>query len=217
MKGKLIVIDGTDGSGKTTQTELLIERLKKEGHRVETMSFPRYGTKACGPVEEYLAGKYGTPLEVGPYRGSVLFTVDRYDASFDLRKWLDEGAIVVLNRYVAANMGHQAGKITDPIERKKFIDWLYEFEYGMFNLPKPDLNLILHVAPEISMKLVDTRGNVKDAHEKDPEHIKAAEQAYLEIAKLPGFQLIECVENNEIMSREKIQELVWGAVESLLK
>src|SRR3990172_11995897 len=106
-KGKLIVIDGTDGSGKATQTKLLIKRLKKEGSKTAALEFPQYGAKSAGLIENYLAGLYGTADEVGPYRASVFYAVDRYDASQKIRRWLTEGRVVVADRYVTANMGHQ--------------------------------------------------------------------------------------------------------------
>ena len=107
MKGKLIVLCGTDGSGKATQAELLAERLKKEGHDVEVVDFPNYGEKSAALVEMYLNGDFGTAEEVGPYRASVFYAVDRYASSKKMKKWLDEGKIIVSNRYVSANIGHQ--------------------------------------------------------------------------------------------------------------
>ncbi|MEK7097993.1 MAG: thymidylate kinase, partial [Patescibacteria group bacterium] len=133
-KGKFIVIDGTDGSGKTTQLGLLAERLKNLGHLVEIADFPQYNTKSAGLVEEYLSGKYGSADEVGPYRASIFYACDRYDASFKIRKWLEEGKIVISNRYVTANMGHQGGKIDGEKERKEYFDWLYNLEYETFSI-----------------------------------------------------------------------------------
>ncbi|HDH07740.1 MAG TPA: thymidylate kinase, partial [Candidatus Moranbacteria bacterium] len=143
--GKFIVIDGTDGSGKATQTKLLVERLKNDGHDVEIADFPQYGKKSAGLIEKYLNGKYGSAEEVGPYRASIFYACDRYDASFKIRKAVEEGKIVISNRYVTANMGHQGGKIKDPEERKKYFNWLYNLEYETFSIPRPDLNIILHV------------------------------------------------------------------------
>ena len=127
--GKFIVIDGTDGSGKATQTELLAEKLRYAGFDVALADFPQYGKKSAGPVEEYLNGKYGPAHEVGPYRGSIFYALDRYDASFEIKEWLKQGKIVISNRYVTANMGHQGGKIKDLEEKRRFYEWLYELEY----------------------------------------------------------------------------------------
>jgi len=222
--GKLIVIDGTDGSGKATQAQLLTERLKRLGYDVALVDFPQYGKKSAGLVEEYLNGKYGTADEVGPYRASMFYAADRYDASFQIRKWLEEGKIVITNRYVTANMGHQGGKIHDEAERQKYFNWLYQLEYEQFDIPKPDLNLILHVDAAVAQQLVDQKGHreyvggqKRDIHEADLEHLRNAERVYLEIAKtFPGFQLIECSPNNTILEREAVSWLVWQALAPLL-
>jgi dTMP kinase len=104
MKGKFIVIDGTDGSGKATQTELLVKRLEAEGYAVVMADFPRYGERSAMLVEDYLNGKFGSAQEVGPYRGSIFFACDRYAASFQIKQWLEEGKLIISNRYVSANM-----------------------------------------------------------------------------------------------------------------
>ena len=107
MKGKLIVIDGTDGSGKGTQTELLVERLKNEGHAVFMLDFPQYGERSAAMVEDYLNGKFGTADEVGPYKASIFYACDRFAAASEVKKRLARGEICISNRYVSANMGHQ--------------------------------------------------------------------------------------------------------------
>lgn len=214
--GKFIVIDGTDGSGKTTQFNLLVDKLKAEGFAVEVADFPQYNTKSAGLVEEYLSGKYGSADEVTPYQSSIFYAVDRYDASFKIRQWLKDGKIVVANRYVSASLGHQGGKIENQLERKVFFNWLYELEYKLFNIPKPDLSLILHVEAEIAQKLAANRhredwvGKTRDIHEENLNHLQKAEQVYLEIAQtFPDFKLIKCTREGEIMSREEIHDLVW--------
>lgn len=224
IQGKLIVIDGIDGSGKGTQTQILIDRLLQDGYKVKMADFPQYGSKSAGLVEEYLNGKYGPGEEVGPYRASIFYAADRYDASFKLKDWLKEGYIVISNRYASANMGHQGGKITDSIKRKKFLDWVYGLEYRLFQIPKPDLNLILHVEAEIGQKLVENKairsylnGEKRDIHEADINHLRAAEQTYLEIAKsFPDFTLIECTENGKMRKREEIHNLIWEKVIALI-
>lgn len=223
-KGKFIVIDGTDGSGKATQTELLVLRLKKAGLAVEVVDFPQYGQKSASLVEEYLNGKYGEAQEVGPYRASIFYAIDRYDASFKIKKWIADGKIVISNRYVTANMGHQGGKISNTKERQEFFSWLYKLEYDLFGIPKPDLNIILHVDAEIAQKLVDQKGSreyvdgvKRDIHEADLNHLRNAEKVYLEIAcSFPNFTLIECVKNRQIMSREEINDLIWQEIVHLL-
>lgn len=221
--GKLIVIDGTDGSGKTTQLKLLATRLKDEGLAVEIADFPQYNTKSAGMVEEYLSGKYGNSNEVTPYQASVFYAADRYDASFKIKEWLKDGKIVLSNRYVSANMGHQGAKISNSLERKVFFNWLNDFEYQLFGIPRPDLSLILHVPASVSFELAknrareDWQGKTKDIHENDLNHLRLAEETYLEIANtLPGFTLIECAQDGQILEREAISELVWIQVKRLL-
>lgn len=224
-KGKFIVIDGTDGSGKATQTKLLIDRLKKLGRQVEMVDFPQYGKKSAGLAEEYLNGNYGTAEEVGPYRASIFYAVDRYDASFKIKKWLDAGKIVVSNRYVAANMAHQGGKIKNARTRGKYFRWLHNLEFKIFAIPQPDRNLILHVDAAVAQKLVDSKGKrayiqngKRDIHEKDLTHLRNAEKVYLEIAqKFPGFQLVECTKNGNIMTKAEISDLVWNKIKKIVQ
>jgi len=214
--GKFIVIDGTDGSGKATQTSLLAEKLRAFGFSVEIADFPQYGKKSAGLVEEYLNGKYGNAEEVGPYRASIFYACDRYDASFKIKQWLSEGKIVISNRYVTANMGHQGGKIKNSLERKAYFEWLNRMEYEIFGIPKPDINIILHVDAEVAQRLVDAKGNRnyiggerRDLHEADLKHLRDAERVYLEIASFyPDMQLIECTRQGNIMPKEEINELI---------
>jgi dTMP kinase len=220
MKGKLIVIDGADGSGKGTQFKLLLKRLQEENIDVQTKDFPQYGKKSAGLVEEYLNGAYGDAKAVGPYRASVFFAVDRYDASFEMTEWLKQGAIVLCNRYVTANMMHQGGKIERDSERTKYFEWLKELEFGLFEIPEPDINLFLHVPPTIATKLVEKKGHRdyiggegKDLHEADMDHQRDTEKTLLELADmLPNTHLIKCAPDNEMLSPEEIHEMIWEIV-----
>jgi dTMP kinase len=221
---KFIVIDGTDGSGKTTQANLLIAKLKAEGYQVEMADFPQYNHKSAGPVEEYLSGKYGEAGEVDPYVASIFYAVDRFDIGFKIRQWLQEEKFVIANRYVSSNMGHQGSKITNALKRKEYFDWLYHLEYEIFKIPRPDLSLILHVPSKISQQLSkdrgreDWHGKTKDIHEDNLEHLLAAEEAYMEIAKnYPSFALVECTQNDQLLSREAIADLVWQQVQKIIK
>jgi dTMP kinase len=220
-RGAFIVIDGTDGSGKATQTHLLVTRLKRDGVPVETISFPQYGTKSAGLVEEYLAGKYGSAQEVGAYRASIFYAADRYDASQKIRGWLDHGSVVIADRYVGSNMGHQGAKISDPRERTRFFDWNADMEYNLFGIPQPDVNVVLHVpaliAQRLAQKNTSKHGLAQDIHEKDLDHLKAAEQAYLDLTiQFKTFQLIECVEGGTLLSPTDIHERVWMLVRPLV-
>lgn len=219
-RGRFVVIDGNDGSGKATQTNLLVEELKVAGYEVEIADFPQYGTKSAGLVEEYLiAQKYG---QVNPYASSIFYAVDRFDASFKIRKWLTEGKVVVSNRYVTANAGHQGGKIDDEQERIKFFKWLDNLEYNIFGIPKPDLNIILHMPAEVARELIGRKsaesrkqlnGQKYDMHEQDLNHLKRAENVFAQITKLfPNTKLVECVKGGQLLSPAEVHNKVWELV-----
>jgi dTMP kinase len=159
QKWLLIVIDGTDWSGKWTQTKKLVERLKESLYDVVMLDFPQYWKKSAWMVEEYLNWKLWTAEEVWPYRASVFYAIDRYEASPRIKERLKEWKIIISNRYVSSNMWHQAGKIHDPIERDKFLEWLDEFEYWLFEIPRPDMNILLYMPTEIWQQLVDQKWN----------------------------------------------------------
>ena len=219
--GLFIMIEGTDGSGKGTQTDILVDKLKSLDKGVEQISFPQYGEPSAFLVEQYLNGKYGSASEVGPKKASILYAVDRFAAAGKIKSWLEEGKIVIANRYVASNMGHQGGKIKDRAERKNYFDWNYDLEYNILEIPKPSVNIILHVTPEISQQLVDMKdkreylGDKKrDIHEDDINHLRDAETAYLEIAKMYSeFKLIECVKDGQILPKDQIHGIIWEEVQ----
>jgi len=225
MKGKLIVIAGTDGSGKETQTENLVNKLKNKGYPVETISFPQHGQKSAALVDEYLNGIYGTAKEVGPYRASIFFACDRYAASFQIRKWLEQGKIIISDRYVSANIGHQAGKIKDIKERNKYLDWLFDLEFNIFEIPRPDKNILLYVPPEIGKKFVKKKGfreyiknnNNEDIHEKDLNHLKDSASAYLYAADKYGWDKIDCAPNNKMRTIDDISQELWEKVKPLIR
>lgn len=221
--GTFIVIDGTDGSGKATQTKLLVEKLEQKGYPVKMIDFPQYGQKSAGLVEEYLNGKFGQALEVGPYRASIFYACDRYAAAPQIQKWLDQGNIVIANRYVSSNMGHQAGKIKDLAEREKFLDWLFDLEYNVFGIPKPDLNILLYLPPEIGQELVDHKGSrdyvggaKRDIHEADLQHLKDAAQAYKYVADKYNWITIDCAPENKLLAIEDIHDLLWQEIRKLI-
>lgn len=224
MKGKLIVIDGTDGSGKKTQTNILVDKLKESGFDVEIADFPQYGKRSASLVEDYLDGKFGSAKEVGPYRASIFYACDRYAASFKIRKALEQGKIVVCNRYTSSNMGHQAGKIPDIQERDKFLEWLDELEFKIFNIPKPDINILLYVPPKKGQELAENkwnsdyvRGNEKDIHEKDITHLKEASEAYLYVAKKFNWIIIDCMQDSELSSIEQVSMMVWDKIKDIIR
>jgi len=224
-KGLFIVIDGTDGAGKKTQTEMLYKRLKGKNHDVVRAELPQYGNKSAGPVEEYLNGKYGTADEVGPLKASIFYAVDRFDLGLKIKNWLLEGKIVICDRYTAANMAHQGGKISDPEKRRLFFKWLDQLEYQVFGIPRPDINIILHVEAEIAQKLVDDKGYrdylgaaKRDIHENSLTHLKNAESIYLELAEtFENFRLVSCTADRKILPKNRIAELVFAEVANALR
>ncbi len=218
--GKFFVIEGPDGSGKTEQFKLLAARLPREGYPVVTFDFPRYDRESSFFVREYLNGVYGGWRDVGPRKASIFYALDRFDAAPEIREAKARGAIVLSNRYVASNLGHQGAKLPTS-EQKDFFEWDYRFEFSELGIPHPDLNIILHVPAEVSFKLIEKKGRReylkgarKDVHEEDIEHLKAAEEAYLFMAKLwpEEYTVIECAENGKLFSIQDIHELIWEAV-----
>jgi len=218
QKGKFIIIEGTDGSGKKTQFEKLVLRIE---HRVATFDFPQYDKPSSFFVKEYLNGHYGTAEEVGPYKASIFYAVDRFDISPMIRNAINDGKIAVSNRYVGSNMGHQGAKIEDKKERVKYFNWLYELEYGILGIPKPDLNIILHMPAKIAQEFVDKKGAreyiggaKRDLHEGDLKHLERAERVYLEMAEIfpEDFIVVECVENGRLLSVDEVHERVWDKV-----
>lgn len=224
MYGKLIVIEGGDGSGKATQTALLVERFRKEGQHTETIDFPRYGTPTAYFVERYLRGEYGPKENISPRAASLFFAVDRFDASPQIREWLDAGSIVVANRYTSANMGHMGGEIRNPIERVAFFQWLEQFEYGELKIPKPDRIIYLHVPATVSQTYVDKKservhlqGVKRDIHEADLTHLQRAEEVFLELARTRAdWTMVECSDGKALLPKEQIHEMIWKEVSSLL-
>ena len=222
-QGVFIVIDGTDGSGKGTQTALIIERLTAEGQKVKMVDFPQYGNGSAWFVEKYLRGEYGSLDEVGPYKASLFYALDRFDKAAEIREWLAEGWVVIANRYVSSNIGHQAGKIADPVERQKFLAWLLDLEFGMLNIPQPDAVIILFMPPAVGQKLVDqkaardyTQGKKRDIHEADLQHLEKASQAYLEVAKQYGWTVIDCADGDVHKTIPVIHEQVSSVIKELI-
>jgi len=225
-RGKLIVIDGTDGSGKKTQTQLLLDRLKQDGHNVASIAFPQYGEKSAGMVENYLNGKYGPPDALNPYIASLFYAIDRFDLSGIIRDTLHQGTHIITDRYVDANAGHQGGKFLDPKEREQYLTWLYDTEYRIFGIPKPDLVLILHLPAEMGQELVKKKqqrlyiegGKTMDGHENNLKHLKAAENSYLWLMeRFPeDHRLVECMDGDNLLSPEKIHQKVWEAIKPVL-
>lgn len=215
-----IVIDWTDGSWKKTQKALLVERLRKLWYEVEQIDFPQYGRKSAWLAENYLNGEYWSANEVTPYQASIFYAVDRYDAAKKIRTWLNEGKIVISDRYVSASMWHQAWKIDNLEEREKFLDRLEHLEYEIFAIPKPDINIFLYVDPDISRNLALKVAKVnmdksKDVHENDSDHMRKASEAFDYVAKKYSRKKIYgSNDKNELRAIDDISEEVFDYIKT---
>lgn len=210
MKGKLIVFEGADGSGKATQARLLLQFLKDKQIPTEFISFPRYKESLWGRmVRRYLDGEFGEVGQVDPYLASVLYAGDRMSASTQIGKWLDEGKIVICDRYVGSNIAHQAAKIASQSEKSKFVEWLEKLEYGENKIPKEDLVIFLSVPVEVSQKLISDRK--LDIHEANVNYLKEVIGVYEELAQSrKNWVRVECVENGKLLSPAAIHQKVLG-------
>lgn len=226
LRGKFIVIDGIDGSGKATQVKLLTERLKKSKRKVATLDFPRYYDNFFGKlIGRFLNNEFGNAPKINPYLVSVLYAADRWEAKEKIEKWLKSGKIVLLDRYSSSNQIHQGGKISDRKERKKFLKWLEEMEFNVFKIPKPDVIIFLNVPYQISKKLLVKkvfRSYVKNAKndkvEKSRIYQESSYQQSLNLVKEnKNWIKIDCVKNNKLLNPEEINDLVWKKVEKYVK
>ena len=215
--GKLIVIEGTDGSGKSTQFKQLVQRLEAENKPFRRLVFPRYSEESSALIRMYLGGQFGTtPSDVNAYAASTFYAVDRY-ASFKKhwQKEYDSDKIIVANRYTTSNASHQMTKLTES-EWDNYLDWLFSFEYKQMEIPEPDCVIFLDMPVEISQKLLMKRyeGDIakKDVHERDVEYLKACHKAAEYASKKLNWNVILCGENGEPFSFEYISEKVYDSV-----
>lgn len=222
--GKLFVIDGTDGSGKQTQLAKLKEHLEKDGIDFKAVSFPNYDSPSASLVKMYLSGEFGDdPKSVSPYIASTFYAADRY-ATYkkDLEKYYEQGGIILADRYTTANMVHQAGKIEDEQERKKFINWLFDLEFNLYGIPKPTKVFFLNMPTEKAQELTKNRENKfshtqeKDIHEKNAKHLEESYKAACWVAKKYGWYEIKCVQNAEIRTIENIHEEIYQEIKKEL-
>lgn len=225
MRGKLIVIEGTDCSGKETQSNLLIEKLKQENIRIEKFGFPNYnsptGKIVGGP---YLGKSYicegwfeeGAP-NVDPKVSALYYAADRLYNIDKINFLLDNGVNVILDRYVYSNMAHQGGKIEDEKERNEMYEWLENLEFKLLNLPRPEIGLFLHMPFECSLELKKNREEALDQNERDEKHLRNAENAFIEVAKKYDFFTVECNEGSRIKTIEEINKTLYDYVISKIK
>lgn len=203
-KGRLIVIEGIDGSGKTTQINLLAKHLADQKIPYEVISFPRYGDNIYAElVARYLEGEFGSINEVNPYLISLAFAGDRLLAKPLIESWLNGGKIVLANRYISANKAHMGAHLPEE-QKDEFIAWLDTLEYQTNGLPKEDLTILLSVDPKMGQKNLARR--LPDLHEEDITHLKEAKKIYLKLAEKENWQVIDCVRENQMRSPEDIHQ-----------
>ena len=219
--GKLFAIDGTDGSGKQTQFNKLCERLTKENIDYRTISFPNYESESSSLVKMYLSGKFGENAnDVNAYIASTFYAADRY-ATFKtegLFDYYNNGGIILADRYTTANMVHQAGKILDPEERKKFLEWLWDFEFNLYKLPIPTKVFFLNMPTDYAVKLIKNRENKfthqaqKDIHERDKNHLLNSYNAACSLVDTYDWYEVKCVQNDEIRTVDDIHEEIYKEI-----
>ncbi len=219
-KGKIIVIEGTDCSGKETQANLLLDSLNQNGYKTIKMQFPMYDT----PTGKIVGGPYlGKPhicegyfeegaSHVDPKVAALYYAADRKYNIYKVLQAVEEGTNVILDRYVDSNMAHQAGKIEDDIEQNEMISWLEKLEYDFLDLPRPDTTIFLHMPYEAALVLKQGRAEAPDQHEADAKHLILAERTYIKLAKRFFYDTIECTENGRIKTVDEIANEVYKVI-----
>ena len=220
--GKLIVIEGTDGSGKSTQFKLLTERVANEGHEFQRLVFPQYQEESSALIRMYLGGQFGTkPSDVNAYAASAFYAVDRY-ASYKKvwGEWYENGGLVLSDRYTTSNAVHQASK--EPEEKQAdFLKWLYEFEYDKLGLPAPDLVIYLDVPTDFTEKMMRSReaatNTHADIHEQDLTYLATCRRTGKAAAQFYNWTVIDCVRDGAMRSIEDIHEEIYRHVLNCLE
>lgn len=223
-KGTFIVIEGTDASGKTTQYEALKKQLVAEGYGVVDIHFPRYNQPSSYFVKEYLSGTYGSAEKVGPYKGSLFYALDRYQAATEIRQALEQGKIVLCDRYVGSNMAHQGTYFEHPEEMRGYFIWLDNLEFELLGIPRPDLNFVLNAPLDIIKQRLSerTRSSVvveNDILESNEAHIAKSLEVYKDLCQLfpKDFLRIDTERGGEILSIDDVHKLIWERVSPMLQ
>lgn len=222
MSGKLIVLEGTDGSGKSTQFAKLVQRLEQEGRPFHRAVFPQYSEPSSALIRMYLGGEFGSrPGDVNAYAASSFYAVDRY-ASYKKQwgEWYESGGLVLADRYTTSNAVHQGSKLPKT-ERESFLKWLYAFEYEQMGLPCPDLVIYLDVPTDLTTRLLRGREQAShtsaDIHEKDTAYLASCRQAGRDAAQYYGWTVIHCYENGEMRTVSDIHEEIYRHIQALLE
>ncbi len=221
-KGKFIVIEGSDGVGKKTQADLLIKMFRRIGERVAYYDFPQYERSFFGQmVARYLNGEFGDVGDVSPYLISLFYAGDRFEASEHIRHDIKSGKIAISNRYTQSNMAFQSAKIDDPKEKRMFLEWLEELEFGIYQIPRPDMVIYLYLPYKKSQEMVDAKGKrsytkeKRDIHERNTEFLAKVEQEYLNLEKNNGeWKIIDCSDGDKILPPEKITKQIFEIISS---
>lgn len=220
--GKLIVIEGTDGSGKSTQFRLLTDRLESEQVKFQKLVFPQYSEPSSALIRMYLGGEFGkSPSDVNAYAASAFYSVDRYASYRKVwGKWYEEGGLVISDRYTTSNAVHQASKEPEN-KREDFLNWLYDFEYDKLGLPRPDLVIYLDVPTDFTEKMLrhrETETNTHaDIHEQDMQYLATCRRMGRAAAEHYGWTVIRCVRDGAMRSMEDIHEEIHRHVAACLE
>ncbi len=221
MQGRLIVFEGTDGSGKATQTALLCQTLAERGIPFRRLEFPRYREESSALIRLYLAGAFGSkPEDVNAYAASTFYSVDRY-ASYrqDWGPFYENGGLVIADRYTTSNAVHQTPKLPQE-QREQFLDWLFDFEYRLLGLPRPSRVVYLDVPTELSEQMMRRREQqthtTADIHEQDEAYLRACRESAELIVRRCGWEKISCAQNSALRPAEEIHREVLQRLEGLL-
>lgn len=220
--GKLIVLEGTDGSGKSTQFRMLSDHLTRDGREFKHIVFPRYDQPSSALIRMYLGGEFGSrPSDVNACAASAFYAVDRYASyKMDWGRWYEDGGLVLSDRYTTSNAVHQASK--EPEEnRTGFLKWLYEFEYDRLGLPRPNLTIYLDVPTDFTEKLLRRReqdtNTQADIHEQDTAYLAACREAGRAAAEYYGWTVIACVRDGQMRTIEDIHQEIYRHVQRCLE
>ncbi len=209
-RGRFIVFDGTDGSGKSTQLRLLAQRLRRAGRRVAVVDFPQYRTTFFGRfLKRFLTGEFGLAGDWNPYFASLAFAGDRWQARDRIDRLLEQGTTVLADRYASANMIHQGGKFRSRRERLRFLRWVQQLEFDVFRIPRPEVVLFFDLPPGLSRRLIHARGQA-DTADRDLRHQAASYETGRWLSRhLPHWRVIACSENGRVLPRTVIADRVW--------
>ena len=220
--GKLIVIEGTDGSGKSTQFRLLTQRLENEHIAFQKIVFPQYAEPSSALIRMYLGGEFGTkPSDVNAYAASTFYAVDRY-ASYQKvwKTYYRQGGLILSDRYTTSNAVHQASK-EPPERREEFFRWLQDFEYNRLELPRPDIVIYLDVPTELTGEMLRKRENRThthaDIHEQNMDYLRQCRAVGMDAATHYGWTVIHCARNGKMRSIEEIHQEIYALVKQCLE